>query len=285
MYLGLTLLLACSAAVAAENAPHPAWQALDASLNEGGEHRREALAAIGTISAPDHEAVRRVEAALKDNDPLVRQTAALILGELKAESSIPKLQEALNDKGEVAFAAAKALAAMGDPSGRDFLIDVLAGERKDTRPGMVGNAVRKAKNEVHHPEKLVFMGAQDATGAMFGPVSIVFPVVKDTVDMRGKGAPGRAAAAAFLAKDPEPYAVALLEWGLEDDNEFVRIEAAKGLGQRGNAGSLTKLQAHLADGHNYVRDMVAAAMIRIQLRDGAEGSPNQSSPQLITKKP
>ena len=46
--------------------------------------------------------------------------------------------------GEVAFAAAKALTDIGDPSGRPMLIAVLAGERKDT-PSMMTNAMREAK--------------------------------------------------------------------------------------------------------------------------------------------
>jgi HEAT repeat protein len=282
--LGVFVLLGCS--LLAESGPQAAWKVLDSSLADGSsEHRREALAAIGTIGSPDPEAVRRVEGALQDKDPLVRQTAALILGELKAVSSIPRLRESLEDNGEVAFAAAKALSALGDSSGRDFLIDVLAGERKDTAPGLATNAKRKAKEELHHPRQLVFMGAQDATGAMFGPVAVVFPAVKDSLDLKSKGAPGRAAAAAYLSRDPEPYAISLLEWGLKDDNQFVRIEAAKGLGQRGNSGSISKLEPLLSESHNYVRDMAAAAMIRIQDRDGESGAPPDSLPQVTTKKP
>jgi len=281
-YLVLLLPFLCAAA---ESTQQAAWNVIDASLaDNSSEHRREALAAIGTLGFPDPEAVGRVETALKDKDPLVRQTAALILGELKAASSIPKLQEMLQDKGEVAFAAAKALSALGDASGRDFLIAVLAGERKDTAPGIVTNAKRKAKDELHHPDQLIFMGAEDATGAMFGPVSIVLPAVKDSLDLKGKGAPGRAAAAAYLSKDPEPYAIQLLEWGLGDDNQFVRIEAAKGLGQRGNSGSIARLQPLLAESHNYVRDMAAAAVIRIEARDGEDGSPSDGLPQVTTRK-
>src|SRR5262249_5816794 len=86
---------------------------------------------------------------------------------------------------------------------------------------------------------------------------------KDAVDWNAKGAAGRAAAAAYLAKDPEPYAVTLLEWALSDDNQFVRLEAAKGLGERGNAQSVAKLQTLLEDKHDKVRTMAAASMIRL----------------------
>jgi HEAT repeat protein len=277
------LLLGCC--FAAELIPQTAWKIIDASLEDGNpDHRREALAAIGTIGAPDPEAVGRAEGALHDKDPLVRQTAALVLGELKATSSIPKLKDSLEDKGEVAFAAAKALTVLGDPAGRDFLIEVLEGDRKDTAPGLAENAKRKAKGELHHPRQMIFMGAEDAVGAMFGPVSVVLPAVKDTVDLKGKGAPGRAAATAYLSKDPEPYAISLLEWALEDENQFVRIEAARGLGQRGNSGSIAKLQPLLAEGHNYLRDMAAIAMIRIEGRNGLAGVPSEGLPQVPAKK-
>jgi hypothetical protein len=286
-FLTLTLLALSANGAAVESSTQPsAWKVIDASLAEpNSEHRLEALKAIGMIAAPNPQAVQRAENALQqDKDTLVRSTAALILGELKAESSIPKLKEALQDKGEVAFAAAKALTALGDTSGRDFLIAVVAGERKDVQPGIMTNAMRKAKSDMHHPQQVIFMGAEDATGAMFGPAAIVFPAVKSTVDMKGKGEPGRAAAAAYLAKDPEPYAITLLEWALGDESRWVKIEAAKGLGQRGNAGSIVKLQPLLVNDHNFVRDIAAAAIIRIQDRDGAAGEPEEGVPQLTPTK-
>jgi HEAT repeat protein len=66
-----------------------------------------------------------------------------------------------------------------------------------------------------------------------------------------------------VAKEPGPYAITLLEWALSDDNHLVRAEAAKGLGERGNAGSIAKLQPLLRDNHNSVRTMAAASIIRL----------------------
>src|SRR5258708_38379860 len=108
---------------------------------------------------------------------------------------------------------------------------------------------------------------------MCGRASLALPAMKDTLELRRKGAPGRAAAAAYLARDPDPYAITLLEWALADDNQFVRLEAAKGLGQRGNSGSIPKLQAFLEDPHNIVRDFGAASIIRITDRNGDAGNP------------
>jgi HEAT repeat protein len=257
------LTVLCFASGFAANGPQvSAWAELDKSLQDDSDHKRLALAALATIDGPNAEAVKRAEAALRDKDPLVRQSAALALGQMKAKQSVPALQLALDDTGEVAFAAAKALTEIGDPSGRPMLIAVLAGERKDT-PGMLTNAMREAKKKIKHPEGLMLMGAQDAAGAMFGPPALGITVARDAVDLHSKGTPGRAAAAAYLAKDPDPYAVLLLEWALADDNQLVRAEAAKGLGHRGNQDSIPKLQALLNDPHTRVRTMAAASIINL----------------------
>ncbi len=242
-----------------------AWDVLDKALsNSDMDHRREALAAVATIGGTNREAVKRAENALQDKDPRVRQAAALTLGEMKAKEAVPYLKQALGDTGEVAFAAAKALIDIEgtDQDGRDVLIAVLAGQRKDT-PGMMTNAIRKAQNELHHPTGLILMGAQDATGAMFGPAAMGFTATKDALDLKGNGAPGRAAATAYLVKDPDPYAVTLLEWALTDDNQFVRAEAAKGLGERGNQQTIARLEPLLKDDHTRVRTMAAAAIIKL----------------------
>jgi hypothetical protein len=67
---------------------------------------------------------------------------------------------------------------------------------------------------------------------------------------------------AYLAKYPDVYAVQLLEWALDDDNQFVRLEAAKALGDRGNTGGIQKLDP-LDDKRNIVRNVAAASILRI----------------------
>jgi len=249
-----------------------AWHVLDESLKDGNSaHVQQALASMATLQADDPEAVRRAEKALHDKDLFIRRAAALALGELNAKSAIPALKAALDDDSpEVSFAAGKALTQLGDSAGRDVLIEVLKGERKDA-PGMMTNAMRDAKQKIRHPEGLFLMGAEDATGAMFGPVSMVFPAIKDTADLKSKGAPGRAAAVAYLAKYPDEYAVPLLEWALKDENQFVCLEAEKALGERGNAASIEKLRPLFQDKHNIVRDMAAASVLRILARGGEAG--------------
>jgi len=280
----LILTVTCSSAESLDSAWQAAWTAIDECLRDGGsDHRQQAIAALTTIDG-DAQAAVKVESALRDKDVIVRQYAAIALGELKASVAIPALKKIIqNDSPEVSFAAAKALTQMGEPDGREVLIAVLAGERRDA-PGLITNALRKAKDKLHHPEGLILMGAQDATGAMFGPVSMAFPAIKDVTKMKGKGAPGRAAATAYIARDPDPYAITLLEWALSDENGIVRLEAAKGLGERGNAQSVPRLQPLLTDQHRYVRAMAAAAIIRICDRNGARGEVSQDPVTPATPK-
>jgi HEAT repeat protein len=282
---GIALLLS-ALLVQSVPASGPRWQAwftLNLSLNDPSpEHRQTGMAALAAIGEPDAEAVKRAEGALQDNDPLVRQSAALALGEMQAYAAIPWLKQALNDTPEVAFGAAKALTKLGDSSGRDVLIAIMAGERKDA-PGFVTNAQRKAREKMHHPGSLALLGTQDAAGAMFGPVAVVIPIARETVKLRGKGGPGRASATAYLAKDPDPYAISLLEWALNDDDDLVRLEASRGLGERGNAGSVPKLVAALSDTSEVVRDMAAASILRISDREGAQGAVS-ACPTAVLKK-
>jgi HEAT repeat protein len=253
----------CSAFAAEGEPQQAAWAQIDRGLKSGDfEHRRQALVALATVDGSNGEAVRRVEAALHDSDARVRLQAALALGQMKATSAIPALKEALDDHGEVAFAAAKALTDLGDPSGRDMLIAVLAGDRRAT-PGITTNMIREAQRRVKHPQGMVLMGAEDAAGTMFGPAGMGLTAITEVAHLRSKGSPARAAAAAYIAKDPDPYALTLLEWALADDSRWVRIEAAKGVGQRGNAASIPMLEPLLKDDHNAVRCMAAAAIIRL----------------------
>ena len=240
-----------------------AWEVLTKAMGEGVDHRRQALAAIAAIDPENQRAVKLAEDALQDKEPLVREMAAYALGEMKARQAIPSLREALSDKGEVAFAAAKALSDMGDPGGRDMFVAVIAGDRSDA-PGIAEKAVRDAKHKLKHPQGLLLLGAQDTAGVFFPPAAYGIVAAKET--FKEKGTSGRAVAAAYLAKDPEPYAVTLLEWALTDPNHGVRVAAARGLAKRGDAGSIPKLEPLLDDEHNSVRTMAAAAIIHISDR-------------------
>jgi HEAT repeat protein len=246
-----------------------AWDVLNKAMSGGEDSRRQALEALGMVDPGNEQAVKTLVDALQDKDPLVRESAASALGNMKARQAIGSLRDAISDKGEVAFAAAKALADMGDSGGRDMFVAMIAGERSDA-PGIVASGIRDAKKRLKHPQGLLLMGAEDATGAFFGPASYGITAAKEA--FKEKGASSRAVAAFYLSKDPDPYAVTLLEWALSDNNWGVRTAAAKGLATRGNDATVPKLQFLLDDPHNPVRTMAAAAILRITDRQSGMDS-------------
>jgi HEAT repeat protein len=127
--------------------PITPWTVLKHGLIDGNtDNRRQAMLAAGSIGATP-EAVKFIEEGLKDKETIVRQTAATVLGQLKAPDSIPALRRALGDNAEVAFTAAKALTGMGDTEGQSFLIEVLTRERKD-KPGFIQQNLKNAKKQL-----------------------------------------------------------------------------------------------------------------------------------------
>ena len=240
-----------------------AWATLQQCLSGNEDHKRAALTALGAVDSQNEKAVKTLVDALQDKDPLVRQAAAAALGEMKARQAIGSLRDAISDKGEVAFAAAKSLSEMGDSGGRDMFVAMIAHERSDA-PGMVANGIRDARKRLKHPEGLLLEGVGDAGGALFPPAGYGISAAKEA--FKEKGSSSRAVAASYLAKDPDPYAVTLLEWALSDNSWGVRAAAAHGLALRGNAESIPKLQFLLDDQRHVVQSMAAAAILRISDR-------------------
>ena len=75
---------------------------------------------------------------------------------------------------------------------------------------MVQGAIRDAKAKMRNPAGLAMMGIREASGVLLGPASMGIVVAEDA--LKDKGASGRVIAAGYLAKDPKPYALKLLEW-------------------------------------------------------------------------
>jgi HEAT repeat protein len=243
-----------------------AWETLNNGLQEGdAAHRKNAIEALGIIG-PVPEAVHQVEKGLGDKDMLVRQTAAATLGAMGSRDAIPRLQAALDDTSpEVSFTAAKALWDLGETNSRDVFQQVIEGERKDG-PGKLQGALRDAKKRLT-PSQLALMGAKEAAG-LFGPGAIGIDAIKEVVQETKKdsGAPGRTVAAGILGKDPDPYALTLLEWALGDSSSIVRLAVARALADRGNQDTIPKLVPLLSDDRHAVRYMAAAAIVKLSLK-------------------
>ncbi len=255
-------LLLCALPLAAQP-EKTAWEVLKQGLAEKNiDKHRQALTAIGSIGVVDPQAVELVEQALKDPDPLIRQTAAAELGQMKSKPSIPALKAALDDDdGQVAFAAAKSLWDMGDKDGRALIEDVITGDQK-TSEGMVSGAKQDVKRKMHDPKALAMMGLKEASGALLGPFNI--GIVAAEQAFKDGSAGGRTLAVALLSDDCNPQTLQLLDWSFTNDKNWaVKAAAAKGLGKCGNRDSIPKLETALSDTHEAVKAMSAAAIIRL----------------------
>ena len=248
-----------------------AWEVLKTAFSDKiVDTRRQAVTATGSIGM-DPEALRLIEDALRDPDPLVRQTAAAQLGEMKAKQAIPSLKTALDDAApEVAFAAAKALWDMGDRSGRDLLEDVLTGQEKSSE-GYLSSTMRDMKRKMHDPKALAVMGAKEAQGALLGPFNIGV-VAAEQAFKDGSGG-GRAIAGTLLAQDCDSETYRLLVWSCTNDKNWaVKAASAKALGKCGNAEAIPTLEQNLSDSHAATRLMAAGAIIRLSGKPAAGGA-------------
>lgn len=270
--LGLVIFLICSKMLLAQP-EMTAWSVLrDGVDDKNPDHRKQAVLAAGSIGlVPD--AIKLVEHGLRDDDPTVRQAGAAELGLMKSTTSIPALKAALDDpSGEVAFTAAKALWDMGDRSGETVIQDVLTGQQK-SQVGMVDGALRDAKAKLRSKKELAKMGVQEAGGALLGPFSIGIPVVEQV--FKDSGAPGRMIAATLLAQRCDARNLQLLEFSLANDkNRSVQAAIAKAIGQCGNKDDIPRLEQFLSSGNDGLRDMSAAAIIRLS---GAPAPPPQQT--------
>ena len=234
-------------------------------MTQGAAHddsskRAHAIVALGTIRTPQAE--RLVLAALDDKPSTVRLAAVGTLGEQKTRAAIPKLRVALDDEAaEVSFLAAKALWDMGDRSGLELLGDVLAGERK-TSPGFVKKQVRGAKATLRSPKKLIWMGAKQGGGFLFGPLGFGLGMAEGITS--DSSAPARALSAMLLGQSRDPGSRAELEDGLDDKSPLVRAAVAKSLGGFPDRALIPKLEPLLDDKHEAVRYMAAASIVRIE---------------------
>jgi HEAT repeat protein len=259
----LTIVFLISAACLLAQPEKSAWEVLRPGLADTNPlNRRQAVTATGSIGL-DPEAIRLVEAAMKDDkDELIRATAAAELGEMKSRASIPALRAALDDPaGEVGFAAAKSLWDMGDKTGRGFIEDVVAGQQQAFDGGVKG-ALHRADRLRYDPKKMAIIGAKSASGALLGPFNI--GVLATEQVFKGGAEAVRMQALNLLAEDCDAQTFKLLEAATTDDKTWAeRAAAAKALGRCGNPDAIPKLEENLSNSNSAIRFMSAAAIIRL----------------------
>lgn len=251
-----------------------AWDLLTRGLQEKDpEKRKLAILALGSVG-PAPEVLKLLNEAQKDRDPEIRVAVMQAYGLMKSTYAIPSLRSALEDVPEVAFVAAKMLWDIGDRTGRDVFQEIMTGEKKET-PGAIQGAIRDAKKKMRSPTGLLMIGVKEASGAFLGPASMGINFAQEA--MKDSAAPGRIVAADFLSQDPDPYALTLLEWALQDNSWFVRAAAAKALGVRGTESTIAKLEPLLYDKKEGVTYMAAASIVHLSITKSAPPSPENKS--------
>jgi HEAT repeat protein len=234
-----------------------AWVVLRGGLEDTKATKRaEAVKALSLVSS-DRKAVRFALRALHDSNAGVRTAAAATLGQLHAASAIMALKEALSDKDiSVVLASAHALLMLKDNSAYGIYYAILMGDKKGSE-GMIQAQTSRLKD----PKQVAALGFQEGLG--FIPFGGMGYEAYRTV-AKHDSSPVRAAAARFLASDPDPISEdALLQTALADKNEIVREAALDALAERGDPKCVDRLLRNLLDDKTAVRYRTAATILRL----------------------
>ena len=231
------------------------WVVLREGLDDDkSSHRVQAIRALSLLQG-DRDAVRLSVRALKDKNAAVRAAAAATLGQLKARSAIPALREALGDEDvSVTLAAAYSLLTMKDKSAYGIYYAILMGDKKAS-----GGMIQAQLDRVKDPRKVATLGLEEGLGFVpFGGMGLeAYRAIA-----KNDSSPVRAAAARFLARDPDTTSRdALVQTALVDKNDLVRQAALDALAERGDPRCIRLLTKNLDDDKDAVRYRTAATII------------------------
>lgn len=243
--------------------------------------RREVALALGLTGQhePANELLRKL---MSDRDVEVQVAAIGSVADLQAREFLPQLKTALDDDvPEVAFAAAKSLWAMHDPSGKEALLAVLDGDKR-ARSGFFARKYRGLMRAFSTPKGAILFAVDQGAGL------VPFPGVGAGVSalqslFSEKDFSARASVAIDLARAPGAETRDVLVSALGDDDWAVRAAAAQALGMRNDARLRGDLLPLLHDGNSKVRFRAAASYLRLSGLAGhadrapATGSGRQSS--------
>jgi len=270
----LALLLQCggfsqtpvpsNAAPAAQPSLHDRATTLlnDALTSKNPDTRKQAVQAL-SLAGTREPYLAQVESMLDDKDVEVRLATITSLVDLKNKRTVGALQKALNDEvPEVSFAAAKALWALHEPSGRDALVAVLSGETK-TASGFLTRQKREALRMFHTPRTLFTFALMQGIGMAPIPglgqgVSSLQGILSDP------SVSGRAATALLLSEDKSPEVLAALRDALADKDWSVRAAAVHALALRNSPALAPDIAPLIDDKNEAVRLRASAGYLRLE---------------------
>jgi hypothetical protein len=295
MRISLTCLLLLSCLANAQSAPVPVTtgrstiqhsrEILDAALMaRNPDTRKAAVEALGLIG-PHEPYMTRLMVMLNDKDVEVRVAAISSLVDLRDKDTLPALRRAYDDPvPEVSFAAAKALLAMGDATGRDALMDALAGG-DDTASGYVSTNGRVVARMFYAPKTAIpylmarTIGFAHVAGLGAGVASLEGLLTDQNIS-------GRATAALLLGADKDPRVVPALLKALHDKDTTVRAAAVHAITLRDDPGLERDLLPLLEDKRDEVRTRAAAGCLRLELiLADAQAQAAASAPQSAHQQP
>jgi HEAT repeat protein len=234
----------------------------DSLKDKNPDTRKHAVQSLGLVS-PTEPYLSQLEAMLADKDVEVRLATITSLVDLRTPRTVATLLTALDsDVPEVSFAAAKALWALDEPTGREALVSVLGGETKSTS-GFITRKKRDALRMMHTPATLFLFTLKE--GAAFAPVpglgagfSSLMGILADP------SVSGRAAAALLLSRDTGPEVLQALQDALTDGDWSVRAAAVHSIAVRDDPTLQADLVPLLDDKKEAVRVRAAAGFLRLE---------------------
>jgi len=256
----LSAIPTITAANAKEAQPDPrenAWKVLRGGLEDKKVSNRTVAVQALSLMPGNARATRFALAALRDKNPGVREAAAVVLGQQHARSAIPALKEALSDSEiSVVLAAAHSLLLLKDPSAYEIYYAVLMGDKKAS-----AGLMESQLNRIKDPKQVAEMGISEGVGFVpFGGMGYeAYRQIR-----KHDSSPVRAAAARFLANDPDAMSEdALIQTAVADKEEEVRLAALDALAQRGDPRCIERLMRNLDDSKSSVRYRTAAVILHL----------------------
>jgi HEAT repeat protein len=256
----LSAIPTITAANAKEAQPDPrenAWKVLRGGLEDKKVSNRTVAVQALSLMPGNARATRFAMAALRDKNTGVREAAAVVLGQQHARSAVPALKEALSDSEiSVVLAAAHSLLLLKDSSAYEIYYAILMGDKKGST-GLVESQINRFKD----PKQLAEMGISQGVGFVpFGGMGYeAYRQIR-----KHDSSPVRAAAARFLANDPDAMSEdALIQTAVADKEEEVRLAALDALAQRGDPRCIERLVKNLDGSKSSVRYRTAAVILHL----------------------
>jgi HEAT repeat protein len=260
MFIG-TLAVICLSSFTVSAFPQTAvdnaWTVLHTGLSDKSTSNRSAAVRILGVLDYNPKALDLALQALSDQKPDVRAAAAGALGDMKAQSAIPKLKDLVMTEEDpaVLLAAAHSVIELGDPLGYNVYYAILTGELKSGQ-GLLDRHTKMLRD----PKKMAKFGFEQGIG--FVPFAgIGYSAFK--LATKDDSSPVRAAAAEVIAKDPDPKSGDALVTAASDKSWIVRAAALDAISRRGDPTLSSRIEPALNDNNSIVRYTAAAAIIHL----------------------